>query len=83
MHLYYTTSLWVCQVVNSLKKEAKEPEHDSAIGAIASAETEAKKGNKAKALEYLAQAGQWALDVATKIGVGVATVAIKAALGIK
>ena len=60
-----------------LKEEASEPEHDSSIGAIASAESYAKKGDGPKVLEYLSKAGKWALDTATKIGVPVATEALK------
>jgi hypothetical protein len=65
-----------------LKKQAKTSEHDIAIGAIASAEIEVKRGDRSKAKEYLKQAGMWAFDVATKIGVGVAIAALKYALGI-
>ncbi len=65
-----------------LKKDAIEPEHDISIGAIASAESSAKKGNGPETLEFLSKAGKWALDVATKIGVPVATEALKTALGL-
>jgi len=65
-----------------MKKEAIEPEQDVAVGAIAAAEQAAKSGNGPKALEFLKSAGKWALDVAEKIGVGVATAAIKSTLGI-
>jgi hypothetical protein len=64
-----------------LRKEATESEHDIAIGAIASAEKAAKEGNGAKALEALKDVGNWAIDVATKIGVSVAAEAIKKASG--
>jgi hypothetical protein len=66
-----------------LLKEAKEPEQYAAIGAVASAETEAKSGNGAKALEYLSKAGKWTLDTATKVGITVAAAVIKESLGIK
>ena len=66
-----------------LLQTAAEPEQYSAIGAIASAETEARKGNGAKMLEYLSTAGKWTLDTATKIGTTVAAAAIKESLGIK
>ena len=65
-----------------LKKLSQSPEEDKAIGAIASAEIEIKRGDRSKALDYLKQAGTWAFDVATKIGVGVAIVALKTALGL-
>lgn len=64
-----------------LKKLATEPEHDMAIGAIAAAEAEAKNGDESTTLDYLAKAGQWALDVAIKIGVPVAIEAIKKSVG--
>lgn len=63
-----------------LKGEATKPEHDVSIGAIASAENSAKEGNGPKVLESLSKAGKWALDIATKIGVPVATEALKAAI---
>jgi hypothetical protein len=65
-----------------MKNEAEEPEHDVAVGAIAAAERSAKDGNGPEALEWLKSAGKWALSVAEKIGVGVATAALKAALGV-
>jgi hypothetical protein len=64
-----------------MRKEAIIPEHDIAIGEVAAAQTAAAQGNGAKALEHLKSAGQWALDVSTKIGIGVAIAAIKTALG--
>lgn len=60
---------------------ASEPEHYTSIAAVASAEKEAKAGNGAKMLEHLASVGQWALDIASKIGVSVAVKAIETALG--
>lgn len=65
----------------ALKKEATEPEHDVAIGSVAAAEKAAKEGNGAKALEHLKAAGEWALKVATSIGVPVAIEALKKVLG--
>jgi hypothetical protein len=65
-----------------LKTEANTPEHDAAVGAVAQAQVEAKKGNGAKAFEYLAQAGKWALDLAKTIAVPVATQALKSAIGL-
>lgn len=66
-----------------LKEEAVEPEQDAAVGAVAEAEVEAKKGNGAKVLEALKKAGSWALSIATQIGVPLATEVIKQAIGIK
>ncbi len=48
--------------------------------AIASAESCAKKGDGPGALEYLSKAGKWALGIAEKIGVPVATEALKVAV---
>ena len=64
-----------------MRKEATDPVHDVAIGEVAAAQTAATGGNGAKALEHLRNAGKWAFDVSTKIGVGVATAALKTALG--
>jgi Pentapeptide repeats (8 copies) len=63
-----------------LRQAAVEPDHDVAIGAVAEAEKAAKAGNGPKVLEQLSKAGRWALDNAEKIGVGVATAALKTAL---
>lgn len=65
-----------------MKEESAKPEHDISVGAVASAEVAAKDGDGPKVFESLAKAGQWALDVAVKIGVGLATQALKTALGI-
>lgn len=67
---------------NSLQNEANTAEQFSEIGTIANAEIEAKNGDGPKALESLSKAGKWSLSVAEKIGVGVATAAIKGSLGI-
>jgi len=61
--------------------EATTAEHHAAIGAVASAEIEAKQNNGPQVLECLSKAGRWTLDSATKIGVVVAASAIKTALG--
>ncbi|MCE8426246.1 MAG: hypothetical protein J5U17_10770 [Candidatus Methanoperedens sp.] len=65
-----------------LKDEATEAEHYSSMGAIASAESCAKKGDGPGSLEYLSKAGKWALNVATTIGVPVATEALKKVIGL-
>lgn len=66
----------------ALRSEAREPDQDMAIGAIAAASTAAKQGNGARTLEYLKKAGTWALDVATKIGTDIAAAALKSSMGI-
>jgi len=65
-----------------LKKAGTAEEH-AAVGAVASAEIEAEKGNGEKAFEYLSKAGKWTFDTATQIGVRVAALALKESLGIK
>ena len=60
----------------------KQPEHYMSLANVASAEKEAKAGNEAKAIDYLKKAGKLALDLATKIGVTVATEAVKGSLGL-
>ena len=64
----------------ALRKEATEPEHDVALGAVAAAQKAAKEDNGPKALEYLSAAGKWALEIATKIGVPVAIAALTKAI---
>lgn len=65
-----------------MREEATAPAHDVAIGEVAAAQAAAAEGKGAKALEHLRNAGRWAFDVSTKIGVGVATGALKAVLGL-
>jgi len=65
-----------------LKEKATEPEHEVSIGQIAAAESSARKGDGPKALEYLKQAGNWALNVAKTIGVPIATKALMKVLGL-
>lgn len=70
------------QLRTKLIPGASTPEEFIEIGAIASAEAEAKKGNGEKAVEALSKAGNWSLGVAEKIGVGLATAVIKTSLGL-
>jgi hypothetical protein len=63
------------------RQQSTEADHDAAVGAIAEAESAAKKGDEKSMIQYLAKAGSWALDVATKIGVSIAAEAIKKSLG--
>jgi uncharacterized protein YjbI with pentapeptide repeats len=55
-------------------------EQDKAIGAVADAEEAAAKGDGPAALRYLKSAGEWTLGIAEKIGVAVATEALKKAM---
>jgi hypothetical protein len=65
----------------ALLKRAQSPEHYTAIGAIASAETETKSGDVSKvkrALSALGTAGLWALETSKEIGVSLAAELLKA-----
>jgi hypothetical protein len=66
---------------HEMQFSAKEAEDFAEIGTVAAAEIEAQKGDGSKALSLLAKTGKWTLGVAEKIGVGVATAAIKTACG--
>jgi hypothetical protein len=66
----------------AMKQEASRPEHETAIEAVAAAEQAATEGNGPKTIERLKSGGKWALDIAVKIGTGLATAAIKSAIGL-
>jgi hypothetical protein len=55
-------------------------EQDNAIGAVADAEEAAARGDGPAALQYLKSAGKWTLGIAEKIGVAIATEALKKAM---
>jgi hypothetical protein len=65
----------------TMRQEASEPEHDEALGAVASAEKAAKQGDGPRALEYLKAAGKWTLGIAERIGTELAVVAMKKMMG--
>lgn len=65
----------------TMRQEASEPEHDEALGAVASAEKAAKQGDGPRALEYLKAAGKWTLGIAEKIGTELAVAAMKKMMG--
>ena len=65
------------------RSRAQTPEHYTAIGAIATAETEAKSGDASKvnrALSALGTAGRWVLDTSEEIGVSLVAELLKANL---
>ncbi|MBB3133627.1 hypothetical protein FHS26_001340 [Rhizobium pisi] len=62
--------------------QATTTEQFNAIAAVSAAEDAARSGDETTVVEKLKAAGTWALDVATKIGVAVATEAIKKASGL-
>ena len=66
----------------AMRREAISLDHDLAIGEIAGAEEAAKRQDGPAVIKHLKQAGKWALDVATKIGVSVASEALKTAINI-
>ena len=66
----------------ALRQKAQTAEEDKAVGAVAEAETEARKGNGPGMLAKLAQAGTWVLGVAKDIGVSLATEALKKSMGL-
>lgn len=66
----------------AMESDAKQPSEKFAVGAIAAAEESAKQNDGPKTMEYLKSAGKWAFSVAEKIGVGIATAALKSSLGI-
>jgi len=72
--------------LETLRREARSqavtPEEDDSTAEIGKAQRAAEAGDGPTALTHLAKAGRWALSVAEKIGIGVATVAIKSALGL-
>jgi hypothetical protein len=69
-------------LLTAMRSAAREPEHELSIGAIAAAEAAANEGDGGRTLEYLKKAGPWALDVATTIGVNIASSALKGSLAV-
>ena len=67
--------------LSSLRREmrqaASEPEQDIAVGQVAAAEKAAQNADAGAVLRHLKGVGKWALDVATRIGVNVASETIK------
>lgn len=69
----------------ALLKQAHDPEHYAAIGAVAAAEIAAKDNDASKvnqALATLGKGGRWVLGVAKDIGVEVAASLLKSQLGL-
>ena len=77
-----TLAIELASLRREMKQVATEPEHDTAIGQIAAAETAAKMGDTVTMLQHLKSAGKWGFDVATKIGASVASEAIKKSIGL-
>ena len=66
----------------AMRKEAAEPAHDKAVAAVAEAEEAAKDNDGPGVMEQLHKAGKWAWEMASKLGLNVATEALKKALGL-
>ena len=64
-----------------LIQDAKQPEQFTELANISTAESEAKEGNGAKALEAMSKIGQWGLGVAEEIGVSLVTKYINTTMG--
>jgi hypothetical protein len=65
----------------SMRSEAQTTEQFNAVAAISSATDAAKSGETSTVFEKLKSAGQWALDVSTKVGTTLAAEAIKRSMG--
>ena len=66
-----------------MSQDANDVEHHIAVGEVAKAEQAAKVKDSSKLAESLRASGKWSLDVATKIGVSLASEAIKHSMGMK
>lgn len=65
----------------AMKADSTTPEHEVALAEVAKAQQAAQKKDGPGIIRHLKAAGKWAFDVSTKIGTALATVALKAALG--
>jgi len=65
-----------------MRGKATTAEQDVAVADVAKAEAAATKGDRKAIAEHLKSAGKWALDIASKIGVNLATSVLKGTLGI-
>ncbi len=72
----------LAQLRAAMQQEASVTEQLEATVNVSRAADAAKECNGPKALEYLKAAGKWALDTATKVGVGVAASALTKAIGV-
>ena len=68
------------QAMSSLSQSTA---HNLSIHEIEKAKQAAQQGNEQQLYRHLRAAGQWALEVATKIGVSIAVDALRIALGLK
>lgn len=70
------------QLRTEARSQAKSPNEDIIVSELANAEIAASQDDGPKVLRHLANAGKWALDLATKIGTNVAAAAIKQSIGL-
>ena len=77
-----TLAAELSQLREAMHQEAGCADHDIAVGQVAEAEAAASNGDGSTALQHLKKAGEWAFDVATMIGVSVASSALKTSLGL-
>ena len=77
-----TLAVELATLRHEMRQIATDPGQDMAVGQIAAAETAAREGDSGSVLRHLKSAGKWAFDVATKIGVSVASEALKKASGV-
>lgn len=66
----------------ALTPDAKQAEQFAELANISTAESEAKEGRGAKALEAMSKIGTWGLGVAEKIGVSLVATYIKTTMGL-
>jgi hypothetical protein len=66
-----------------MRVQAVDAHHDISIAEIAKAEDAGKNGDTAGLLHHLKAAGKWAAEIASKIGVSIASKAIEDAIGMK
>jgi hypothetical protein len=69
-------------LTQELQNRSDTHEHTNEVQALLEASEHAKSGDGESALSSLKKAGKWALDIAAKIGVPVATAAIKSSLNV-
>ena len=68
---------------SKMKELAQSGDEHEALTNVIRAQEAAEQKERSKVFEHLKRAGQWALDVATKIGVPLVVEALKIAAGLK
>jgi len=70
----------LAEIRKAMRRDGTTLEHDVALSEVAKAEQAARDKQPRSAVQYLKAAGEWALDVATKLGTSVAAEALKQAM---